>query len=177
MHMLLVAVAGIQGGAIADLPAANRLAERIVSLMNQGDALSLNKMALPEFFEKVPRAQFPLLVAQLHGMGRLSQPALLSDLVEQRRYRITISKEGSPDRQIVMVLGAESESKFFGLGMLPYRAPKPPDPDPKAKTLLDRQVQQRPGVGDGGGGCVNLVRHASFHPLTRSPLHPLALSG
>lgn len=159
----LLALAALSPGTldrIASLDSANRLAERLVEAVNAGDSAKVTSMALPEFFERMPADQFPGLIQQVHGFGVLSPPRLILDLGEQRSYRVTVKREGAPDREILMVLGAESDSKFFSLRMSPYRElPKGASlkTDNPGKDEWDRAVQAAVE------SCV-----ATFHPAALS---------
>jgi CubicO group peptidase (beta-lactamase class C family) len=124
---------------IASLGESNHLAARVVDLINQGDASSVVSMALPEVFEKIPAEVLPRLIQQVHSFGVLTPPTLILDLGEQRRYRISIKKDGKPDRQILMTLGAESDSKYFLLSMGPWR-----EKDPNSKPLVSDNRNRLP---------------------------------
>lgn len=148
----LLLVAGSRGAnrdkrqnSIADVSASNRLANTVTDLFNKGDVEGIRSLSTPEFLKGIPEAAFKGLVERVQSLGTMNQPELILDLGEQRHYKITVKREGQPDRQLLLVLGAESDKKYFSLGLEPYREPTPLTKafatDNRQKSVLDRAVQ------------------------------------
>lgn len=130
---------------IASLEDSKILAKKVIDAIAKGDADAFLALAEPEFVAQVGEPAVRGFVGDLSKSGTFGDPVLTYDVGEVRYFNFTITKN-EKTRNLVMVLGAGSASKFYSMGLQPAAKPKEkryaPKTDNRGKSELDKLVRK-----------------------------------
>lgn len=130
---------------IASLEDSKILAKKVIDAIAKGDADAFLALAEPELIAQIGEPTARGFVGDLSKSGTFGDPVLTYDVGEVRYFNFTITKN-EKTRNLVMVLGAGSASKFYSMGLQPVAKPKEkpyaPKTDNRGKSELDKVVQK-----------------------------------